>query len=58
MQDPEICLVLNELNQKNLGPEQVIAALSLHKTVRKSETKYRKHLGKRFYNAINVRSKK
>ena len=38
MQDPEICLVLNELNQKNLGPEQVIAALSLHETVKKSET--------------------
>ena len=38
MRDPEVCLVLSELNQKGLGPEQVIAALSLHETVKKSET--------------------
>ena len=38
MRDPEVCLVLSELNQKGLGPEQVIAALSLHDTIRKSET--------------------
>ena len=38
MQDPDICLVLNELNLKGLGPEQVIEALSLHESVRKSDT--------------------
>ena len=38
MRDPEVCLVLSELNQKGLGPEHVIEALSLHETIRKSET--------------------